>query len=42
MDIEKVKSMDKARVLYELERLSGSKKTKEKSTSKVREKKKPD
>jgi hypothetical protein len=42
MDIEKIKHMDKARVLYELERLSRSKKQKEKSTSKVREKKKPD
>jgi hypothetical protein len=42
MDIEKIKKMDKARVLYELERLSRSKKTKEKTTSKVKEKKKPD
>mgnify|MGYP000402784222 CR=1 FL=1 len=42
MDIEKVKHMDKARVLYELERLSQSKKTTVKVSSKVKEKKKPD
>jgi hypothetical protein len=42
MDIEKVKHMDKARVLYELERLSQSKKTIAKVSSKVKEKKKPD
>jgi len=42
MDIEKVKHMDKARVLYELKRLSQSKKTIAKVSSKVKEKKKPD
>ena len=42
MDIEKIKSMDKAKVLYELERLSRLTKSKEKTSSKVKEKKRPD
>lgn len=45
MDIEKVKHMNKARVLYELERLerlSQSKKTLDKTSLKVKDKKKPD
>lgn len=42
MDIEKIKTMDKARVLYELERLSQSKKTLDKTSLKVKDKKKPD
>lgn len=42
MDIEKVKRMNKAKVLYELNRLSQSKNILEKTSSKVKEKKKPD
>lgn len=42
MDIEKIKKMDKARVLYELDRLSRLTKTLDKPITKVKEKKKID
>lgn len=40
--MDKVKNMDKAKVLYELDRLSRLTKTSEKDIKKVKEKKRPD
>jgi hypothetical protein len=42
MDLEKIKKMDKAKLLYELDRVSRLEKINDKMIKKLKEKKKPD